>query len=159
MSAKSSKKSSNRDRQPEWWTVGSPCAIVVAMLLLSAILRPSTDGSPTAVRAAEANSSTRIDLEQRADADRSRIATTPDQWTLQFVMMCDESNLQPLVQVLEGDDAFFLLRYPDPERSCYRVCWGRYDSKQEAQRPQIYPSALRAVEQTPWATPISAVLP
>jgi len=151
-------KKSKASPTPEWWTVGAPCAIVVSMLLLSALLSGSTT-SETKSTAVPEGPTERVDLQQRAADDAARLATDESSWTLQFMMACDENNLRPLVGSLSHDDAFFLLPYPDATRDCYRVFWGRFRSKQDAQRPRAYPAALRNLETTPWPIPLADVLP
>ena len=100
-----------------------------------------------------------VDLAAVADEDARRLATHADAWTLQFLMACERHNLEPIVEALDSQPNFFLLRYPSPDKECYRVCWGHFTSKAEAERPRAYPDALRDVKAIPWATPVSDVLP
>ena len=150
-------KKSKANSTPEWWTVGAPCAIVVSMLLLSAILSASTTSEIKAPAVSEGPTEM-LDLQQRASADAARLATDELSWTLQFMVACDENNLRPLVASLSLDDDFFLLPYRYDSRDCYRVFWGRFRSKQDAQRPRAYPAALQSLE-TPWPIPLADVLP
>lgn len=158
MGAMSRKQKKESSQSPEWWTVGAPCAIVVSMLLLSAVLSGAPTSQATSQAIPERPAET-IDLQQRAADDAARLADDSTRWTLQFMMACDENNLRPLVASLEGEGQFFLLPYPDATRDCYRVFWGLYRSKQEAQRPRVYPPALRSLETTPWPIPLADVLP
>ena len=141
-----------------WWTVGGPCAVVIGMLLFGAVLRSPADGSQAIHSAAERNRAP-LDFAAIAAEDAQRLAEHGDGWTLQFLMACERQTLEPIVDALNDQHNFFLLRYPSPERECYRICWGRFSSKAEANGPRAYPDALRAVEATPWATPVASVLP
>lgn len=154
-----------RKRSPEkaaesaaWWTVGVPCAVVLGMLLLGAALRSSADG-PQPIDIESDRKGEPIDLFATAAEDARRLAEDPAAWTLQFIMACERQNLEPLVAALDEQPAFFLLPYPAPGKECFRVCWGRFASRAEAERPRTYPDALRDVKAIPWATPVANVLP
>jgi hypothetical protein len=141
-----------------WWTVGAPCAVVIGMLLLGAVLRSPADGGQS-IEALAVGTRTPVDLAARATEDALRLEEHRQGWTLQFLMACDRRNLEPLVSALDDQPALFLLRYPASERECYRVCWGHYESKAEAEHPRAYPDALSQVKAIPWATPVANVLP
>ena len=156
--AKKKQRRADAESLPEWWRVGGPFAVVLAMLLLGAVLKSSADGAEAAAPDT-AGDRAPLDLAAVSAEDVSRLAEHPGAWTLQFMMACERANLEPLVEALDDQPNFFLLPYPATGRECYRVCWGHFESKAEAERPRAYPDALRDVKAIPWATPVSNVLP
>ncbi len=141
-----------------WWMVGGPCAVVIGMLLFGAVLRSPVNGSQPVGTDNERNRQP-VDFAAAAADDARRLAELPGGWTLQFLMACERANLEPIVEALDDQPNFFLLRYPMADKECYRVCWGHFATKAEAERPRAYPDALRDVKAIPWATPVASVLP
>ena len=143
---------------PAWWTVTAPCAVVVAMLFLGVTLRSPTDGAQTLGAEPDRNRQP-VDLAITATEDAARLAQHPGAWTLQFMVACERQSLEPIVEVLDDQPNFFLLRSPDTGNDCYRVCWGWFASKTEAERPRPYPEVLSDIAATGWARPVGEVLP
>ena len=141
-----------------WWTVGGPCAVVAAMLFLGVVLRYPTDGAQTLGVEPDHNRQP-VDLATTATEHAERLAQHPGAWTLQFMVACERQSLVPIVQVLGDQPNFFLLRSPDTGNDCYRVCWGWFSSKAEAERPRSYPEVLSDLAATGWARPVGEVLP
>lgn len=147
-----------RQSTAAWWAMGGPCAVVIGMLFLGAVLRTPTDGAQP-INAEPDRKRQPIDLAATAAEDAERLAEHLGAWTLQFMMACERQNLDPIVEALDDQPNFFLLRYPATGKDCYRVCWGRFSSKAEAESPRAYPDVLRDVKAIPWATPVENVLP
>jgi len=141
-----------------WWTVGGPSAVVLGMLFLGLVLRAPIDSAQQRDSEPERDRQP-LDLAATAAEDAERLGHDRGAWTLQFLMACERQNLEPLVVALDDQPNFFLLRYPANGKDCYRVCWGRFPSKAEAERPRAYPDALRDVKAIPWATQVENVLP
>lgn len=134
--------------------------MVIGMLLLGAVLRSPVTGGGQPIDSSADGQHAPIDLAARATADAQRLEQHRGAWTLQFLMACDRRNLEPIVSALDDQPAFFLLRYPATGKECFRVCWGHYESKAEAEHPRAYPDALsEGVKAIPWATPVANVLP
>jgi hypothetical protein len=146
------------DPEPAWWTIGGPCAVVVAMLFLGVVLRSPTDGAQT-LNAEPDRTRQPIDLAATANEDAERLSLHPGAWTLQFMVACESQSLDPIVEVLDDQPNFFLLHSPDTGNDCYRVCWGWFPSKAEAERPRGYPDVLSDITAMGWARPIGEVLP
>jgi septal ring-binding cell division protein DamX len=132
--------------------------MAIGMLLLGAALRAPADGARS-IHAEPERDRPPLDLAATAAADAERLSADLDAWTLQFLMACERENLEPFVDALKNQPNFFLLPYSEDGRDCYRVCWGRFPSKAEAERPRAYPDALRDVEAIRWARPVESVLP
>ena len=141
-----------------WWTIGGPCAVVVAMLFLGVVLRSPTDGAQTLGVEPDRNRQP-VDLATTASEHAERLAQHPGAWTLQFMVACERQSLEPIVEVLGDQPNFFLLRSPDTGNDCYRVCWGWFASKAEAERPRGYPEVLSDLAAVGWARPVAEVLP
>jgi len=141
-----------------WWTVGGPCAVVIAMILLGIGLRAPTGGAQTLDSEPERHREP-IDLVSTATDGAQRLEQHRGSWTLQFMVGCERQSLEPIVESLDDQSSFFLLRSPDTGTDCYRVCWGWYASKAEAERPRHYPEVLSSIDTMGWARPVDEVLP
>ena len=141
-----------------WWTIGGPCAVVVSMLLLGMILRAPAGGAQT-LNAEPDRKRQPVDLAATAAEDAERLAQHRGAWTLQFMVACERQSLEPIVDELDEQPNFFLLRSPDTGADCYRVCWGWFPSKAEAERRRGYPDVLRDIDGVGWARPVDEVLP
>jgi len=141
-----------------WWTIGGPCAVVIGMLLLGAVLRSPADGSQPVDTVNDGHHDL-ANLAERSVGDSRRLEGHRDEWTLQFMVACDRRTLEPIVAALDNQPAFFLLRHPGFGGDCYRVCWGTYESKSEAEHPRAYPETLSNVKAIPWALPVANALP
>ncbi len=142
---------------PAWWTVGGPFAVVFAMLFLGVVLRSPTDGGQS-LSSEPVRHRQPFDLAMRAADDAARLGEHRGAWTLQFMMACTRENLEPIVEALSEQHSLFLLHYPERGADCYRICWGWFDSKTEAQEPRVYPEVLSDID-APLARPIDDVLP
>lgn len=147
-----------RESTAAWWTLGGPCAVVIAMLLLGVVLRSPTDGAQS-LNAEPDRKRQPIDLTATAAQDAERLAGHPGAWTLQFMVACERESLEPIVEALDNQHNFFLLRSPDTGKGCYRVCWGWFPSKAEAERSRSYPEVLSDIDAVGWARPVDEVLP
>ncbi len=63
-------------------------------------------------------------------------------FTVQIQILCEPSNLDKAIR--DGGDSVWFLPQPIGARSCYRVFWGRYNTREEAQRALAnVPAGLR----------------
>lgn len=165
------------DGKPEDWKQVLPVAGLVAAvlitLLLGAALRTDSPGpvdlpSPTptappvtrtASAPAEEEPSSSLNLAQRAARDARRVRSDSTAWTLQFMLACDPANVRSRVELLADQPEFFLLPKRHDGRSCFRLCWGRFDSRQQALASTGYPRALREVTGKPQALEIAKAMP
>ena len=69
-------------------------------------------------------------LAARAERDLQRLPRTG--WMLQIIAACDTENVLRLVEQSANDERLHLLPATLNGRSCVRVCWGPFDSRQAA---------------------------
>lgn len=80
-------------------------------------------------------------MAERAMRDARRLASGGGNWTAQLAVLCEPSGAEAFV-VRAGDDArVYVLPAELGDRSCFRVCWGRFSSESEARSAAI-PSGL-----------------
>lgn len=63
---------------------------------------------------------------------RQYLASATGNFTVQIQILCDAGNLANVIR--DGGEEVWFVPQPIGERSCYRVLWGRYDTREEAQR-------------------------
>ncbi len=97
-----------------------------------------TPAEPAPTPAAPANAS-----RERYDAlAREYAANATGNFTVQVQILCDPSNLGKAITA--GGQNIWFVPQPIGTRSCYRVFWGRYATREEAQRALAnVPSSLR----------------
>jgi hypothetical protein len=87
----------------------------------------------------------RTDTGGRARYDemaRQYAANPQGNFTVQIQILCDPGNLDKAIRA--GGDNVWFLPQPLGERSCYRVFWGYYNTREEAQRALAnVPASLR----------------
>lgn len=67
------------------------------------------------------------------DARAREFAANPSgNFTVQIQILCDPANLAKLVR--SGGDSVWYVPQPIGERACYRVFWGRYNTREQAQQ-------------------------
>jgi len=81
----------------------------------------------TAPAAAAASGRARYD-----EMARQYAANPRGNFTVQIQILCDPANLEKAIRA-GGDNVWFLTQ-PLAGRSCYRVFWGRFNTREEAQR-------------------------
>jgi len=96
---------------------------------------------------------------QAAPDDARRLLGTGDEWTLQFMVTCREDVARDFGAQLGGDPRLFLLPVIHDGRSCYRVCWGSYRTREQAVSQQALPGALAALNATPIPRRITDLAP
>ncbi len=73
-----------------------------------------------------------------------------DKFTIAVGVFCDTSNLSRVVQNSGGSKQLLVLSFDNKGRSCYRVFWGIFDSRAEAQRAiASVPASVRARDSAP----------
>lgn len=73
---------------------------------------------------------------------RQYAANPQGNFTVQIQILCDPGNLEKAMRA--GGDNLWFVPQPLGERSCYRVYWGRYNTRDEAQRALAnVPASLR----------------
>lgn len=95
---------------------------------------------------------------RRAEEDRPRLAAQRGRFTQQIVMACDPDTVRPLLRELAAEDSLFLAPMRYRGRDCYRVCWGLYDSLEEARVARDLPAVLAAIEDPPQPKPVDRLL-
>lgn len=80
-----------------------------------------------------------------------------DKFTIAVGVFCDTGNVSRVVRNSGGSDKLLLLAFNDKGRSCYRVFWGIFNSRAEAQRALgSIPNGVRARDSA--AVPIARLL-
>jgi len=70
---------------------------------------------------------------ERYDAMARQFATNPaGNFTVQIQILCDPANLGKVMS--SGGESVWFVPQPIGTRACYRVFWGRYNTRDEAQR-------------------------
>ena len=180
MASRRSRRRRENDGAPEDWRrvlpVGGLIAAVLITLALGAALRtdsqaPATGSSPASpavpapsaakpeTRSGGAPEDSPLDLDQRAASDARRIRSSSAEWTLQFMLACDPVNIRPRIALLTDQPDFFLLPKQHDGQPCFRLCWGRFRSREQALATTDYPRALHEIEEPPQALPIAKALP
>ena len=73
-----------------------------------------------------------------------------DKFTIAVGVFCDTSNLSRVVQNSGGSKQLLVLSFDNKGRSCYRVLWGIFDSRAEAQGAiASVPASVRARDSAP----------
>lgn len=99
-----------------------------------------------------------LNLARRVERDEARIASTPSGWTLQFMLACDPANVRARVARLDAEKQFYLLSKFHGERACFRLCWGLFDSREQAVASRQFPAALAAITDRPQPLPVEQAL-
>jgi septal ring-binding cell division protein DamX len=94
-------------------------------------------------------------LAPAAQGFASSLAAAPDSYSIQTLVACSPENVQKAVNNVAGDELFVLPVNLDG-RSCYRVCWGVFDSQAaaEAALPSLPPYFQKGMVQ-----PLASLLP
>jgi septal ring-binding cell division protein DamX len=81
-----------------------------------------------------------------------------DKFTIAVGVFCDTSNVERVVKNSGGSEELIVLAFDNRGRSCYRVFWGIFDSRAQAQRAVgTVPAGVRARDSAP--VPIARLLP
>jgi septal ring-binding cell division protein DamX len=73
-----------------------------------------------------------------------------DKFTIAVGVFCDTGNVSRVVQSSGGSEQLLVLSFDNKGRSCYRVFWGIFDSRAEAQRAiASIPAGVRARDSAP----------
>lgn len=96
---------------------------------------PSSQALPAVVR--------RNDAKSRYDAMAREYAASPSgNFTVQIQILCEASNLEKAIR--DGGDRVWFVPQTIGTRSCYRVFWGRYPTRADAQQAlSEIPASLR----------------
>jgi hypothetical protein len=74
-------------------------------------------------------------------------SNAPDNFTIAVGVFCDSSNVSRVFKNSGNSDRLIVLPYRYQGRSCYRVFWGLFDSREAAARGvSSVPAAIRAAE-------------
>jgi septal ring-binding cell division protein DamX len=108
-----------------------------------------------APRVAETASDPLVD---RAAGDLERFAQAEGAWTAQLHLLCDRERVEGLLERFGHHSAFHVIPTLYEGRPCFRLCWNRYDTRDEARSASDMPAALRDVQPRPTAKSIREVL-
>jgi hypothetical protein len=117
---------------------------------------PSTGGQPLAQGRQQLKSGNYPQAAATFLGHLRRVGT--DKFTIAVGVFCDTSNVTKVVKNSGGSEELLLLAFQDRGRSCYRVFWGIFDSRAEAQRALgSVPAGVRARDSAP--VPIGRLIP
>lgn len=130
------------------------------------VLEPADDGAaalaePAAeeVDAADApEPGGAVPLADRVRADVRRLAAHPDAWTLQFLVTREEARAEEIVARLADGDALHVLPVRVQGEDCFRICWGRFATR-EAALGATAPPELVALNADPIPRAVSGLVP
>ena len=81
-----------------------------------------------------------------------------DKFTIAVGVFCDTGNVDRVVNNSGGSEELIILAFDNQGRTCYRIFWGIFDSRAEAERAVgSVPAGVRARDSAP--VPIDRVLP
>jgi septal ring-binding cell division protein DamX len=91
-----------------------------------------------------------LDERARAHAEAGK-ALPPGHVTLQLMVACRAGSVERLLGVPNTGDRLWFIPYNHQGRSCYKVLWGRYTTRQEAEaaRAGIPREIARQLERIP----------
>jgi hypothetical protein len=177
-----------KQQTPEDWkqllSFGGLAGAVLAILLLGALL--STDSPRTTIQAGLGPPAPGADLTtptapppetsrttppadrapadppadhlaRRALADLERM-TGAQGWTAQLAVLCDAEHVGALTERFGDDDAYYLLPVLHGDTACFRICWNRYPTREQAASAADLPRAMRAIESRPLPKNIAEVV-
>jgi hypothetical protein len=96
-------------------------------------------------------------LGRRALDDARRLGADPGQFTLQLAVACQADTVDALVERVRDESDLYVLPMTLDGRSCFRVCWGSFDTSERARR-QVLPPGLATVVERPLVREIAEVL-
>jgi hypothetical protein len=188
MATQSNRTSSKQSRLPEDWprllSFAVLVALVVGVLLLGAILQvdpPATatiepapaaplEHEPPADLVAASESPPRAmganpppirgadRLAARATADLARLAAPGNGWTAQLAVLCDPARVERLVDRFGDRSAFHVLPLMHRDDACFRICWNRYATRDDARGAADLPRELREIQRRPLPKSIAEVV-
>ncbi|MGN6184485.1 MAG: DUF4388 domain-containing protein [Thermoanaerobaculia bacterium] len=132
-------------------TAMPPLATATTTTVAPAPVATTTTAPPPApVQAATPSNQALPPVVRRADASRSRYdemarnfaANASGNYTVQIQILCETSNLDKAMR--DGGSNLWFVPQPIKDRSCYRVFWGRYATREAAQQALAsIPASLR----------------
>ena len=99
------------------------------------------------------------DLVDRAAEDQRRLQASGHGYTLQFAVVCDPGNVRASREALAGHPEFYVLTMLYRDRACFRLCWGFYDSEEQARADRDLPETLLRMTATPKVISVADALP
>jgi hypothetical protein len=96
---------------------------------------------------------------EAARSFESEVRASPKRYSVQVLVACSTETIQKALDSVAADE-LFILPVSFRGRSCYRVCWGLYDSEAGAQAAlQAMPQYFREGGATPRVSPTAGILP
>ena len=105
---------------------------------------PASEGSAAGAADLPTSPTVSSDLDGRARSDVSRLGSEASGWTLQLLVSCERDNASRLLRLSGESRQLFLLPIALGGQPCFRLCWGRYATRELALRANGMPSALRS---------------
>jgi len=89
-------------------------------------------------------------LAERTASDLERMAGESRAWTSQLAVLCDTARVESLLASANQSRSLHLLPTYVDDRSCFRICWGTYDSRDQAVAASDLPPQLRSAFPDPF---------
>lgn len=99
------------------------------------------------------------ELVDRAIEDERRLAASGNGYTLQYAVVCDAQNARGRLARLADERQFYLLTMLYEDRACFRLCWGFFDSAEQARASTDAPAALAEISSNPRPLSSAEALP
>lgn len=99
------------------------------------------------------------ELVDRAIEDERRLAASGSGYTLQYAVLCDAQNARGRLARLADERQFYLLTMLRKDQACFRLCWGFYDSAEQALAAADAPPALAEISSNPRPLSSAEALP
>ncbi len=96
-------------------------------------------------------------LADRIASDLERLAPHAG-WTAQIAVLCDRVRVEALIESFGPVEPLHVLPAFQGQRPCFRLCWSRYESRQQAQAALDLPTELRAIAPNPVPKEIAEVV-
>jgi septal ring-binding cell division protein DamX len=97
-------------------------------------------------------------LAARVEGDCGRLAKAQGRWTAQLMVACKPETVDRLLAKARGSRGLYVLPIQVNDDACFRVCFGAYQTSEEAAQASNLPRALRGKEKI-GVVEIAKVLP
>ncbi len=79
-------------------------------------------------------------------------------WTAQLAVLCEPARVEQMIERFGDLGGFHVLPSYLREKPCFRVCWSRYSTREDARAASDLPAVLRRITPQPVPKPVSEVV-
>jgi septal ring-binding cell division protein DamX len=88
-------------------------------------------------------------LAARASADLDRMLDSGGSYTLQLMVSCDLDNARNKLDLAGNNPRLYVLPMELDGKDCYRLCWGSYSTRENAEKVDDLPASLASALDDP----------